>query len=385
MNDTAPVPARKPSVMVVGPGPSQVGGLATFVDILLSSPYIQERYELIHLDTTRGTRGTGLAGKLAPINLFYLIRQLFELIRLRIRYGPRLLHVPMTSYWAYWKDAAFILTARILGMKVVAHLHGGVFDRYYRGNWPPIQWAIGWIMRCSQVVIALSDRWRSFLLEEVNANINVEIVPNTIDATFAQSLEKASERLAPEDDLILFVGELGHRKGVFEILKAAPLVLEKHPSARFLLAGTAPNPSIQAEIDRAYAEADDTDGVRFLGQVTGRAKLVLFLSASIFVLPSHGENMPYALLEAMGAGLPVITTPVGAIPELVEDGVHGLLIKPGDYHALAEKVVRLLEDRALRDSMSRANRERIRASYTPEVAMTRLDKIYREVLGSDQE
>lgn len=383
MTDAASSSVKKPGILVVGPQPTQVGGLATFVNILLSSPSIQAKYQLIHLDTTRGARGTGLASRFAPINLFYVIRQLAELIRLRVRYGPQLLHTPMTSYWACWKYATFILTARILGMKVVAHLHGGVFDRYYRECWPPLQWAIGWIMCRSQVVIALSSWWKTFLLEEVNAGINVEIVPNTVDSTFVAALNLESERPVRDDNLILFVGELGHRKGVFEILKAAPIVLETHPSTTFLLAGAAPNPDIQAEIDHAYAETAETDRVRFLGQVTGQAKLILFLNASIFVLPSHGENMPYALLEAMGAGLPLVTTPVGAIPELVEDGVNGFLIQPGDHIALAEKIVRLLEDRSLRDSMSDANRERIRTSYTPEVAMRQFDRIYREVLGSD--
>jgi glycosyltransferase involved in cell wall biosynthesis len=91
-----------------------------------------------------------------------------------------------------------------------------------------------------------------------------------------------------------------------------------------------------------------------------------------------------AVLEAMAAGLPIITTPVGALPGLIEDGVNGFLIQPGDYRALADRIVRLLEDPSLRATMAQANRERIRRSYMPHVAMSRFDEIYSRLLDVSQ-
>jgi glycosyltransferase involved in cell wall biosynthesis len=174
---------------------------------------------------------------------------------------------------------------------------------------------------------------------------------------------------------------LGRRKGVFDILKAVPLVQKHCSDVKFYLAGQEDRLGEQSRIDRACAETKLNGAVQFLGLVSGQAKLDLFLRASVFVLPSYGENLPYALLEAMGAGLPVVATPVGAIPELVEDGRNGFLIPPGDYQALAARIVRLLEDASLRAAMSRANVERIRASYLPEVAATQFDAIYSRLLG----
>ena len=383
MNDSASVSINKPGVVVSGPRPTQLGGLATFVRILLSSAYMQERYELIHLDTTRGPRGVGQANRLAVVNLYYFVRQAVEFIKLGFRYRPRLLHVPVTSFWSCWKDAAFILMARVMGMKVVAHLHGGAFQRYYLGSPLPIQWTIGCIMRRAHVVIALSDRWKRFLLEEVSPNLNVQVVANTVDAMFAQAMDEVDEHSIENQNLVLFVGLLSQGKGVLEILKAVPLVQKRLPDVKFLLAGTSASRQVKAEIDQACVEAKANEAVRFLGKVTGRAKLVLYLSASVFILPSHVEAMPYAILEAMCAGLPIVSTPVGAIPEMVEEGVNGFLIQPGDYYSLADRIIRLLEDAPLRASMSRNNRERIRAHYTPQVAMTQLDMIYRELLGLD--
>lgn len=73
--------------------------------------------------------------------------------------------------------------------------------------------------------------------------------------------------------------------------------------------------------------------------MTGREKVDLFQSAMIYILPSYGENLPFSLLEAMALGLPVVTTPVGAIPEIVKDGQNGFLVEPGDVRALASSVI----------------------------------------------
>jgi glycosyltransferase involved in cell wall biosynthesis len=377
--------SQRPRLLIVGPGPTQVGGLATFLGILFSSDRLNESYELIHLDTTRGARGAGVASRFTWINIVYFARQTLQLANLTRRYQPRLMHLPLTSYWAFWKDAAFILIARLLGMKVVAHLHGGIFDRYFRQSPRPVQRLIGWVMCRADVVIALSQWWRRFLLDEVCPDIRVEVVPNTVDKLFAGAASEPGFGAARCEELVLFVGGIGHRKGVFDILKAVPLVRKERPNCIFVFAGQEESRGAQAEVDTACAAAQLDGAVRFVGQVTGQAKLEFFRRAALFVLPSHGENLPYVVLEAMGAGLPVVVTPVGAVPEVVQDGRNGFLIAPGDYEALANRIVRLLDDAELRAGMSRANIERIRADYLPDVAMRRLGEIYAQLLAPNQD
>jgi glycosyltransferase involved in cell wall biosynthesis len=360
---------------------AQVGGVAVFTDILLCSPYMRDRYNLIHLDTTRGARGSGLASRFALINIAYFLRQAIEFLRLMAWYRPKLMHIPVNSFWAFWKNAAFILMAKAAGMKVVAHLHGGAFHKFYRGNPPLVQLLISRIMRSADVIVALSNWWKSFLLEEVvDTTRNVTVIPNSVDLMFADIVGSASYGAERDAHLVLFVGAIGHHKGVFDILQAVPLVVERQPNAYFVFVGTEQALGEQAQVQKACSEANLGSAVRFLGQVTGQAKLDVFLKASIFILPSYGEGLPYALLEAMGSGLPVISTPVGAIPELVKEGRNGFLIQPGDYRALADRISRLLEDRSLRSRMSEANRETIEQHYMPQVAMSRFDEVYRKLL-----
>jgi glycosyltransferase involved in cell wall biosynthesis len=376
--------AKLPRVVLVGPGPKQVGGLATFLDILLFSDYLKERYELIHLDTTRGKRGEGIASRFALINLVYFLRQSMILFWILLTRRPQILHLPLTSYWAFWKDTAFVILARILGVKVVAHLHGGLFDQYYRESQPLVQRLIGWSMSQANVVVALSERWKCFLLEEVRPNLRVEVVPNSVDRMFARQAEMGNKPKS-EENIILFVGGLGHRKGVFDILKAIPAVAASQPSAYFIFAGQEESRGEWVKIETVCSENDLTNKVEFPGFVTGQAKLDLFLRAAVFLLPSYGENLPYSLLEAMSMGVPVITTPVGAIPEIVEEGINGFLIQPGDTQALAEKILLLLGDPGRRAAICRANIEKIKKDYLPETAMLRFDAIYRNLLEENEQ
>ena len=212
--ETGPTAAARgvarPRVLVVGPDPSQIGGVATFLGILLSSASLQEKYELIHLDTSRGKHGAGVEGRFAPINMIYFARQTVQFIKISLRDKPQIVHLPINYSWAFWKEAGFILLARILGMKVVAHLHEGVFDQYIRNSSSFSRRLIGWVMRRADVVIALSNRWRDFLLQEVRPDLNVEVVPNTVGPMFASAINKT--KTASSEKIVLFVGGLGRRK-----------------------------------------------------------------------------------------------------------------------------------------------------------------------------
>lgn len=371
---------RKPRILIVGPGKAQVGGVTTFIEILFSSPLLNGNYDLVWLDTTRAQEDLGLGGRFSLTNLTYMIRQIFQFIGIVIRKHPRLVHLPVTSGLSFWKATVFILLAQILGLKTVAHLHGGMFDQYYYKSKARQRRFIGWVFHRTDVIIALSERWRRFLLEEIGADLNVEVVSNPVDPMFARALDQGSDGGANKEEIVLFLGSLGKRKGVFDILKAVPLVRDTHPHARFFFAGKEETRGEELSIDQVYQENHLAENVQFLGQITGLSKLELFQKATIFLLPSYGENMPFALLEAMAVGLPVITTPVGAIPEIVKDGDNGFLIQPGDYETLAKRIDQLLSDHEMRTVMSKANIARIRQDFLPEVAMEHIDKIYRQLL-----
>lgn len=113
-----------------------------------------------------------------------------------------------------------------------------MFDRYFRQSSSPVQRFISWIMRRPDMVIALWNRWKRFLPEEVRRDISVQVMPKTVDSVFAQMIDKPGEKPDRDENLALFVGWFGHCGGVSDILKAVPVVVERLPRVRFVLAGT---------------------------------------------------------------------------------------------------------------------------------------------------
>ena len=370
----------KETVLVVGPGPGQVGGVATFIGILTTSPVITEKYRILRLDTTRSAQDLGLENRLSLTNINYLLRQIIQFIVVNTREKPGLIHVQVTSGLAFWKAGIFILLGRMFGAGTVAHLHGGMFDKYYAACRPWTKKWIGRVFASTDMVVALSEKWRQFLLAEVRGDLRVEIASNPVDSLFAEALEAGRSAVDAEKKYILFLGSLGKRKGVFDILQAAPAIFEKHPDARIIFAGAEESRGEKQRIDELCREKKLDEKVTFIGVVTGKEKVNLFQSAMIYILPSYGENLPFSLLEAMSLGLPIVTTPVGAIPEIVKDGENGFLVEPGDVCALASSVDRLLSDVPLRRAMSAANRARIKADFMPDDSMKQMDKIYDRAL-----
>lgn len=373
----------KETVLVVGPGLGQVGGVATFIEILATSPVIAEKYRILRLDTTRSVQDLGLENRFSLMNINYLVRQVFRFLVVNLREKPSLIHVQVTSGLAFWKAAIFILLGKIFGVRTVAHLHGGMFDKYYASCRPWTKKWIGLVFASSDIVVALSEKWRQFLLAEVSGDLRVEIASNPVDRQFAEALEAGRSAAASGKKDILFLGSLGKRKGVFDILQAAPWIFEKHPDARIVFAGSEESRGEKLRIEELCRDKHLDKRVAFVGVVTGKEKVSLFQNAMIYVLPSYGENLPFSLLEAMSLGLPVVTTPVGAIPEIVKDGENGFLVEPGDIRALASSLDRLLSDEPLRRVMAAANQARIKADFMPYDSMMQIDRVYSRVLRGD--
>jgi glycosyltransferase involved in cell wall biosynthesis len=373
--------SEKVRILVVGPSPPSIGGVETFVQILLNSR-LADKYRLIHIDTTRKRSRPKNLNQVTLTSLYYLARQLAAVLVACIRQRPHIIHLPVTSGISFWKGATFILAGRLFGLKVVAHLHGGYFHEYFTEQNHHIQVAIRWVLSQASVVIALSENWRRFVQEEIRPSVPVWIVPNTVEEVFVDSMHRSKKPLTGGRKTVFFLGRLHESKGVFDILKAISLVLQERSDLRFVIAGPEQYAGIAAQMKEVCEQEGLGPYVQIPGPVMGQDKLDLFFSSSVFVLPSYVENFPYTVLEAMASGLPVITTPVGALPEVVEEGVNGFFITPGDYRALAERITLLARDERLREEMAEANRAKILERFIPETAIAELEKVYDELLAS---
>ncbi|PUA31612.1 MAG: hypothetical protein B7O98_08930 [Zestosphaera tikiterensis] len=177
---------------------------------------------------------------------------------------------------------------------------------------------------------------------------------------------------------VLFVGRLVFKKGVHILIKAFHKVLNKIPNAKLLIIG--PEDSRYGRYLRELVRSLDLEkAASFLGSVDETKKIELMASAAVFSLPTLADYHPIALLEAQALGTPVVSTRVGAIPEIVIDGETGLLVEPGSIDQLAEAIEMLLTDERLRRKMSQKAREWSK-NFTLDKAVSRLEGIYKLLL-----
>jgi len=234
-------------------------------------------------------------------------------------------------------------------------------------------------------IIVLSSFFEFFLKEKYSFK-NVHCVYNSVDIEEYENYEhiEFDKKIFRDEQTnktkVLFFGLICQRKGVHDIIKIIPQITSKHPDALFIFAGTSGD--FTKKLENFIAQSKITNNILYLKNVSDRIKVQLFLQSDIFLLPTYSEGLPIALLEAMAFGLPVVTTPVGAIPEVIEDGKNGFLVDPGDTKALSERIVALIENPVLWETMRKNNTQRINAEFTQEKMIEKIDRIYQESLYS---
>ena len=205
-------------------------------------------------------------------------------------------------------------------------------------------------------------------------------------ATGAGSTPARSAVPAEAPVQVLFVGRLESRKGVDTLLAAVPRLLEEFPHVTFTLAGDDALPVDGVTTARQAFEAaapDAADRVEFTGPVDDDRLLALYAGCDVFVAPSRYESFGLVLLEAMMFGKPVVATDAGGIPEIVEDGVTGLLVAPADVDALANALRTLIGSASRRVAMGAAARERYEERFTRGAMVEAAQAYYRRLIDAD--
>jgi len=173
---------------------------------------------------------------------------------------------------------------------------------------------------------------------------------------------------------ILFLGRLGKRKGIYDLIDAA-----KHLKSRNIEIDLFGDGNLE-EFKKLIEDNNLQEKVKIMGWISGEKKDEVLRNSDIFILPSYSEGLPMSILEAMAVGLPVISTPVGGIPEAVEDGINGFLVKAGDCVELTKKIDLLADDRALREEMGEQGYRIAKEKFDIKIIIKNLQEIYDELL-----
>jgi glycosyltransferase involved in cell wall biosynthesis len=355
---------------MVGPNPLSRGGIATAMRLMHDSELGAE-FRIDWISTQRD-------GPLA-LKVLEAVRGLSQLAGKCARGRLDLVHIHLSTRGSLVRKSVAVAIARSARVPVVLHVHsGGFFNNASKGSSLAARlqrFAFRWVLESADTVVALTPAWKRNLEERANIR-RLRIVPNAPDLAAS-----ATPRGAAFKHLVLYLGHLYKTKGVYELLEAFVGVHENRDQLRLVLAGEGP------EAERIKARADalglgvGADGtVELPGWVGPSEKAVLFAEAACLVLPSHNEGLPLVLLEAMHAGVPIVATSVGGVPDILENGREALLVPPHDVQALSRALTSVLDDPKRAAALSTAARERALAAFTPEAMAASLAVVYREAL-----
>lgn len=356
-------------VVMSGPLPPVIGGMATVIEDISRSSLAQQ-VDLVLFNTAKKTQNKqSLWG--AFVSKLRLWRRWWSIVG---GSGPSVAHIHTCSGLSFFLDGVLLVLARLRGTPGVLHVHGAQFDQFL-DQLPSFLLSMArWIARRAGRVIVLSDEWQEKLAPRL-PGAQLAIVPNGVPVPPTVDRQGQQESKV----IILFLGNLSQRKGVWDLLQAMQSVPE---SARLVLAGGEDDPGIGDKFKREISRLGLASQVQWLGPVYGEDKSAWLNRADIFVLPSYAEGLPISLLEAMCGGLAVVTTPVGGIPSVVTDNKQGLLVPPGEIQALADALGRLIGDEELRIRLGDAARRRCSDTFGIERAAQGYLDVYRELVIS---
>lgn len=282
-----------------------------------------------------------------------------------------MVHLHLAMNGSVLRKLILAALARWSGRPVILHVHGSDFHLFADALPPRARrLMVGEMARAARIV-AIGAVWRDYLVERLGLPADlVAVVHNGVPLP-----EPAPEPPAGAACMILSLGQLGPRKGTPELLAALGRLAGR--PWRAVIAGDGDvEPSRATAAGLGLAERVSIPG--WVGEAEAKR---LLAEADIFVLPSRTEGLPVALLEAMAAGLAVVSTPVGAIPSVVDDGADGLLVPPGSVDALTTALASLLDDAALRRRLGQAARRRIADGFTIDATTRQLFTLYGDVAG----
>jgi len=358
-------------LLFVSPLPPPTGGISNWMLAVEKSP-LAERFEIRIVNSSPSAADVTGTSRLRFGRVVDAVRIIVRLAVELVRFRPAIVHVNTSYFWAFLRDGLAVRMARFAGARTILHLRGGDFPEWADGAGAFWRTFIAATLRKTDLLIALTEHTRRWLEAEEGAE-RVRYLPNFVQLDAIGTPPDRSGRVGRPVE-ILFVGWLVEAKGVRELLTAA----QKLPEARVTLVGPA-EPTFTATLAADLAALGER--VRVL-PTQPRSEIVrLYREADVFVLPTWREGFPNVVIEAMAAGLPVVATPVGAIPEAIEDGRSGLLVPVRDAAALEAALRRLVSDPDLRHALGAAARARVEAVFSFEAVVARLGALYEELLA----
>lgn len=295
--------------------------------------------------------------------LWYFIKGWLTFLILLPSYD--IVHFHMSEPPSAIRKSFFFPFAMLLGKKTIVHFHSfspattinGKYKRVYR-----------YLFSHADIVIVLSKSWKKVVNDTFNLGDKVRVIYNPCTA-------ELNPREYAKKNQILYAGTINMRKGYQDMIESFADIANDFPEWQIVFAGN-------GDIEQGKILAEHlgiSNQTVFVGWVSGEFKDKVFKESRIFCLPSYAEGFPMAVLDAWAYGLPVITTPVGGIPDVADDGRNMLLFPPGDKKELTHQMRRLITDTNLRQTIASNSKKLAMTKFNIETINSEIKSVYKEL------
>ena len=352
----------KKRILIVGPSPTRSkGGMATVIKEIIEDQELQKNFQIDVFDSY-------IDGNIL-VRYFYSAYALIKFFIFKRHYD--LYHIHAASRGSTFRKGHYIELVKKWDKKVILHIHGAEYMDFYNELSEKRKKYVVNILEKADIVVALSKDWKK-KFEGTFGIKNCVVLENGINLF---KLQNARADSAVNQCTFAMLGRLGRRKGTYDLIEAVEQAVKIIPDIKVYLAGDGDVEKIRKLVKNKHIDRN----IEIVGWLNMDEKVSLLSKVSTVVLPSYNEGLPMSLLEGMACGKAVVSTRVGAIPEVIKKE-NGILISPGDIQSLADALILCCTDFTMLQNMSISNIQLIEKNYSVNIMHQKLSEIYRNVL-----
>ena len=305
-----------------------------------------------------------------PTKILYVIYAFTEVFFLLL-FDKRIkiTHIHTAAYSSFYRSAIFVILAKLFHKKVILHIHAGDFQAFYKKS-PYKSLIIKILNECNKLIV-LSNSWKNWFSDIGINETKITIINNIIDYPVINKSTKENKKLT-----FLFLGQIEKLKGIYDLLtviKENKKLLENKILLRIGGSGET------KQLEQFIANNDLQKIITFHGWVSGDKKIQELNNADIYILPSYYEGLPISILESLSYGLPVISTPVGGISEIVIPGKNGILVTPGNLEEIKNSLLFFINNPEKIEIYGKESKK-IASNFFPDVVISELKEFYSTFL-----
>ena len=359
------------NILVIGADLTSNGGIASVIKSHYKAYQSKEfPFKLFLLKTNH------YKDKSLIFEVLILFKAFFQCLYFILFKNVKIVHIHSSAKVSFFRKSIFLLLSKITGRKIILHLHSSDFYGFFLTKNKRLKRHINFIFNKADRVVVLCTDWENKLKEAYNLKHVVRIAnPINLESTSNQDHKIANNN---NEFTLAFVGFLIESKGIKDLLMAMKQLKDKgYSSIKLVIAGKG---ELETYINKFITEHQLSQSVNYIGWVSGEDKDNLYKKSDTFILPSYKEGMPISILEAMNFGLPIVSTNISGIPDVITVPRNGFLVTPGNVDEIVNAILDCYKDKEIRKRISQNNLEDIK-KFSAHQIFNQITEIYSDLLN----